>query len=238
MQSFIARHQGLLHSVLLDSSYPVRDLDPWYVSSGTVARYALDAVCARDPSCPAGSAVGAPRRAARAAARGAADRDASRAADGGRRRVRFDDPRDRRPRPGRRLRGARSTASSTRRCGRRWPATRAPLARMVAESRRFVHSGGGDPADYSNGLYWAVACADYPQLFSMSSPPAVRRAPARGGAAAPPAGRVRPVHRERVGDGRQLHPAVHGLPRLAAPAQGRARRAGRPRGRCRRRSRC
>ena len=53
VQSFISRYQGLLHSVLLDSSYPVRDLDPWYVSSGTVARSALDAVCARDPGCSA-----------------------------------------------------------------------------------------------------------------------------------------------------------------------------------------
>jgi pimeloyl-ACP methyl ester carboxylesterase len=53
VQSFISRFQGLLHSVILDSSYPVRDLDPWYVSSGTVARSAMDAVCARDPGCSA-----------------------------------------------------------------------------------------------------------------------------------------------------------------------------------------
>ena len=48
---------------------------------------------------------------------------------------------------------------------------------MVDESRRFVHSGGGDPAYYSNGLYWAVACADYPQLFSMQLHPPPSGAP-------------------------------------------------------------
>ncbi len=52
-QSFMARHADLLHSVVLDSAYPVRDLDPWYVSSATVARGAMDAVCARDAGCAA-----------------------------------------------------------------------------------------------------------------------------------------------------------------------------------------
>src|SRR3954451_9573647 len=56
VQSFIARHPELLHAVVLDSAYPVRGLDPWYASSGTAARAALDAVCARHPGCPAGSA--------------------------------------------------------------------------------------------------------------------------------------------------------------------------------------
>src|SRR4051794_34679220 len=57
VQSFAARHPELLHSVILDSAYPVRGLDPWYASSGETARTALDAVCARDPACPPGSAV-------------------------------------------------------------------------------------------------------------------------------------------------------------------------------------
>ena len=175
VQSFIARHQDLLHSVLLDSSYPVRGLDPWYVSSGTVARYALDAVCARDPSCPGGSAVdrlGALLERLRAGPL----TGTVRAADGGRRRVRVtiraivDLVQD-----------AGSEALVYRELD---PAVRAalagdpaPLARMVDESQRFVHSGGGDPAYYSNGLYWAVACADYPQLFSMQLHPPPSGAP-------------------------------------------------------------
>ena len=133
---------------------------------GDGGAHALDAVCARDPSCPAGSAVGAPRRAARAAARRAADRDAcapptaAAGACGSTIQALVDLVQD-----------AGSEALVYRELD---PAVRAalagdaaPLARMVDESRRFVHGGGGDPAYYSNGLYWAVACADYPQLFSM-----------------------------------------------------------------------
>ncbi len=44
VQHFIARHPGLLHSVVLDSAYSRRDLDPWYASSGEAARRALEIV--------------------------------------------------------------------------------------------------------------------------------------------------------------------------------------------------
>ena len=53
VQSFISRYQRHLHSVILDSTYPVRNLDPWYASSGDVARRAMDAVCERDAGCAA-----------------------------------------------------------------------------------------------------------------------------------------------------------------------------------------
>ena len=43
-QDFMARHPALLHSVILDSAYPRRDLDPWYASSGAAARVALETV--------------------------------------------------------------------------------------------------------------------------------------------------------------------------------------------------
>jgi pimeloyl-ACP methyl ester carboxylesterase len=190
VQSFISRHQDLLHSVLLDSSYPVRGLDPWYVSSATVARYALDAVCARDPSCPGGSAV-ARLGALLERMRAGPLTGTVRAADGGRRRVRVtiraivDLVQD-----------AGSEALVYRELD---PAVRAalagdpaPLARMVDESRRFVHGGGGDPGYYSNGLYWAVACSDYPQLFSMRSSRPVRRSELSARLAAPPPGAFDP----------------------------------------------
>ena len=38
VQSFISRHRERLNSVLLDSAYPVRGLDPWYASSGRGGR--------------------------------------------------------------------------------------------------------------------------------------------------------------------------------------------------------
>ena len=46
VQDFIARHPSVLHSVVLDSSYPRRGTDPWYASSGTAARAALETVSA------------------------------------------------------------------------------------------------------------------------------------------------------------------------------------------------
>jgi hypothetical protein len=51
----------------------------------------------------------------------------------------------------------------------------APLLRLAAQSHTWLHSAG--PAAYfSNGLCMAVACTDYPQLFSMQSSPDERRA--------------------------------------------------------------
>jgi pimeloyl-ACP methyl ester carboxylesterase len=43
-QSFMARHPRMLHSVVLDSAYYPRDVDPWYASSGAAARAALEIV--------------------------------------------------------------------------------------------------------------------------------------------------------------------------------------------------
>ena len=184
VQSFIARHRGLLHSVVLDSSYPVRDLDPWYVSSGTVARSAMDAVCARDPGCSAAGPGSATARLGELLAR-----------------LR------QRPIVGKGVRfGARALVDLAQDAGSEPliyreldPAVRAalagdeaPLLRLVAEDRAALHSAGGDPAYYSNGLYWAVACADYPQLFSMAAPPARRHDQLAAALLAPPAGAFDP----------------------------------------------
>jgi pimeloyl-ACP methyl ester carboxylesterase len=46
-QVFTARYPQLLRSVTLDSTYEVRDLDPWYLTSVQTARTAFDAACAR-----------------------------------------------------------------------------------------------------------------------------------------------------------------------------------------------
>ncbi|HEY6887027.1 MAG TPA: alpha/beta hydrolase [Solirubrobacter sp.] len=44
VQDYMARHPLTLHSVILDSAYARRDLDPWYASSGAAARNALETV--------------------------------------------------------------------------------------------------------------------------------------------------------------------------------------------------
>jgi hypothetical protein len=62
-----------------------------------------------------------------------------------------------------------------------------PLLRLAVQSGTYDH--GASPASYfSDGLYWAVSCVDYPQLFSMTASPAQRRTQLAASLAAPPAG--------------------------------------------------
>ncbi|HXS44755.1 MAG TPA: alpha/beta hydrolase [Solirubrobacteraceae bacterium] len=174
-QSFMGRHPDRLRAVVLDSTYPVRGLDPWYASSGEVARRALDAVCARDPAC----AIAAPGSAtARLAALVARVRSAplvgaTRDADGSRISARVD------PRT---LADMVQDAGSDPVIYRELDASvraalagdAAPILRLAGQSETYDH--GVSTADYfSNGLYMAVSCTDYPMLFSMRSSPAQRR---------------------------------------------------------------
>jgi hypothetical protein len=67
----------------------------------------------------------------------------------------------------------------------------APLLRLVAQTQSYLH--GASPADYfSNGLYFAVSCMDYPQLFSMRSTPSQRRKQLAAHLLAPPPGAFTP----------------------------------------------
>ncbi len=67
----------------------------------------------------------------------------------------------------------------------------APLLRLVAQTQSYLH--GASPADYfSNGLYFAVSCMDYPQLFSMRSTPSQRREQLAARLLSPPAGAFTP----------------------------------------------
>ncbi len=174
VQSFIARHPERLHSVTLDSAYPVRGLDPWYASSGPVARSAVDAVCARDPGCAAapGSAL-ARLRQLLAVVRRASIAGTTRGADGARVRAQVtvrtlvDFVQDAASDPV----IYRELDTSVRAA---LAGDRAPLLRLAAQAGAYDH--GVSTTDYfSNGLYAAVACTDYPQLFSLGSSPAGRR---------------------------------------------------------------
>ena len=174
-QSFMARHPGRLHSVVLDSSYAARDLDPWYGSSGRAARTALDLVCGRDVSCAAAGPGTASERLGRLLdlVRRRPITGQTRDADGSKVRARVD------PRA---VVDLVQDAGSDPVVYREFDASAraalagdpAPLLRLAAQSRTWSHSPSS--ADYfSNGLYLAVACADYPQLFAMTASPADRR---------------------------------------------------------------
>jgi pimeloyl-ACP methyl ester carboxylesterase len=187
-QSFMARHPKQLHSVTLDSAYPVVGLDPWYASSGPVARGALDIVCARDPGCANAAPGSATARLGRLLAqlRMAPITGSARDSDGSRGEARVtvrtivDLVQDAASDPViyRELDPAVSAALA---------GDKVPLLRLALQSGTYDH-GTSTPDYFSDGLYFAVSCVDYPQLFSMSGTPAQRRTQYAASIANPPAG--------------------------------------------------
>jgi pimeloyl-ACP methyl ester carboxylesterase len=175
VQSFVSRYQRQLHSVILDSTYPVRGLDPWYASSGEAARSAMDAVCARDLACSTAAPGSATARLAQllAAVRQSPIEGDTRGSDGGKVHATADV---------RALVDIVQDAGSDPVVYRELDASvraalagdRAPLLRLVAQSQAWNH-GTNDAGYFSDGLYFAVSCFDYPQLFDMRSSPDTRR---------------------------------------------------------------
>ena len=182
-QSFMARHPELLHSVTLDSSYQVLGLDPWYASSGPVAMNALNVVCSRSPGCT-GSASG---RLAQLLAqlRAAPLTGSTRDSDGSRTHVEVT--------PRTLVDLVQDAASDPVIYRELDPSVTSalagdplPLLRLAAQSNTYDH-GVSTPDYFSDGLYFAVSCVDYPQLFRMSSTPAQRRIELAASMAVPPA---------------------------------------------------
>jgi pimeloyl-ACP methyl ester carboxylesterase len=137
VQHFMARHPDMLHSVVLDSAYSPRDLDPWYASSGTAARNALEIVSPGSverltrllTALPTGISV---REVADMVQDSASDPVILRELDAS-------------------VRAALAGDA-------------VPLRRLVKQSREWSH-GTSTPDYFSDGLYWAVNCLDLPQLF-------------------------------------------------------------------------
>jgi pimeloyl-ACP methyl ester carboxylesterase len=174
-QSFMARHPGELHSVILDSAYPVVGLDVWRAAVGGASRYAMDAVCSRDPACSSTAPGSATDRLAQLLdlVRRAPISGSTRDADNSKARATIgpgtlvDLVSDAGPDPVvyRELDAAVRSALA---------GDRVPLLRLAAQSRSFDHSPDPDVI-WSAGLYFAVSCTDYPQLYDMQASPAVRR---------------------------------------------------------------
>jgi pimeloyl-ACP methyl ester carboxylesterase len=145
VQHFVARHPEALHSVVLDSAYSPRDLDPWYASSGAAARTALEIVSPGSverltrllTALPSGVSV---REVADMVQDSASDPVILRELDAS-------------------VRAA--LAGDT-----------VPLRRLVKQSREWSH-GTSTPEYFSDGLYWAVNCVDLPQLFSYTGTRAI-----------------------------------------------------------------
>jgi pimeloyl-ACP methyl ester carboxylesterase len=173
-QVYAGRHPQQLRSVVLDSAYPTYGEDAWYATQGPAMRSSFAVVCQRSPGChDAGRPFLPTLERVLAAVRKKPWRGKADDADGRRMRVTVDGPA---------LVAVAFGATYTPAFYRELTAAlrsglsgdRPPLLRLVAEA-----TGGDTDAGpvraYSEGLDAAVACHDYPQLYDMTAPPAVRQ---------------------------------------------------------------
>jgi pimeloyl-ACP methyl ester carboxylesterase len=174
-QVFASRYPGELRSVTLDSTYQVLDLDPWYTTTVVTARRAFAQACELWPACAQaahGSAwrlIGAlARRLATAPVRGETTTDQG---TRGKLTVGVETLVNLVNNAGFDPIGYRDLDAAARALLRHGFA--APLLRLAAASLGFDDTNYPLP-EFSDGLYFAVGCTDYVQLFSRTAPPAVR----------------------------------------------------------------
>ncbi|HWF79417.1 MAG TPA: alpha/beta hydrolase [Streptosporangiaceae bacterium] len=175
-QVFASRFPGQLRSVTLDSTYQVLGLDPWYTTTVVTARQAFNQACAKSAACRSVAGVhGAWARIgqlARRLTRGPVTGETV-SPDGTLTKLTvtvetlvnlvnnagFD------PVVYRDLDAAARALLQHQ--------DQAPLLRLAALSLGFDNSNF-PPPEFSDGLYFAVACTDYVQLFSRTASPAIR----------------------------------------------------------------
>ncbi len=181
-QVFAARFPSLVHSVILDSTYQVQHLDPWYRSAIGSMPTAFDAACARAPACTSAAPGSSWARLEGLAAllREHPIAGTVPGPTGSLEHVRMDivglvdlindaaaDPQ---------IYRALDAASRALVHG----GEPAPLLRLYAERLAEDEAYFGLPASsYSDGLYLAASCLDYPQLFEMGASGPVRSAQLR-----------------------------------------------------------
>ena len=174
-QAFVSRYPGLLRSVTLDSTYQVLSLDPWYASTATRARIAFDAACTRAPACAhaaPGSAwqriVLLAHRLRRSPVFGAAPNSSG---DLVHVKVGIEALVDLVNNAGFDPVVYRDLDAAGRALLHRGDA--APLVRLWALSGDYDDTNDPLPG-FSDGLYLATSCTDYPQLFDRTASPAAR----------------------------------------------------------------
>lgn len=173
-QVFAGRHPALLRSVVLDSAYPTYGESAWYPTQTPAMRRAFTLVCARSAVCAAAGRK--PMQLLTAVldhVRRQPYTGFSHDAEGTRMHVVVD---------GKTLVSVAFGATYGPTFYRELAAAlrsallgdTAGLLRLVAEATG-GSTNAGNPRNYSEGLDAAVICHDYPQLFDMTAPPAVRR---------------------------------------------------------------
>jgi pimeloyl-ACP methyl ester carboxylesterase len=172
-QAFAVRHPERVRALVLDAAYPVEDQDPWYRDLNRAMVDAFETMCARDPGCAAidGDIIGRIRELADALAdtpvTGTAP-DADRVMH----EVTVDPPLLSY------LMGVATYGFPVYReldaAGRAWleDGDPQPLLRIAAEQ---IYWGDAGPVEeFSEGLYVAVICNDYPQHWDITAPREVR----------------------------------------------------------------
>lgn len=179
-QVFAYRHPGWLRSLVLDSAYPVPMTGgetPWYPFFAPTVRQAFDKVCQRSAPCASLPGTALERLQPVIDALRAEPFDA-RAQDASGRWWRF--------RADASLLAtvmfvgapAYAVARELDAAGRAFlQGDRLPLLRLMAETLAYKdpRDARRDPRYYSVGLYAAVTCQDYAQVYDMRLPPAQRR---------------------------------------------------------------
>lgn len=191
-QAFAVRHPERLRTLVLDATYPLPGTDPAFADLVAAIRRGLRLSCARRPGCPAAQrrtdpvalvARFADRVRARPIVGWAPDYD------GALRRVRLDED------------VLVQTIGASYYSYPLWRDLLAaivaaqrgdsrPILRLAAEHR--LSTASSAPASFSEALYLAVVCHDYPQLWSPETPIARRPVEARARVAAYPRGTFTP----------------------------------------------
>jgi pimeloyl-ACP methyl ester carboxylesterase len=176
-QAFAGRHGDLLRAVILDSTWPVVGESPWYPEAAPAMRNAFDSTCQQNADCIniPGTSVGRINALLESLE---AQHFSGTAPDGNGTYVNVHAD-------GESLAYEAYSNSSESVVYRELdPASRAylengdtaPLLRLIAEnaSASMSNCDGSAASCYSAGLFVAVSCTDYPQLYNMTSPAGLR----------------------------------------------------------------
>ncbi|MDH6119716.1 pimeloyl-ACP methyl ester carboxylesterase [Kitasatospora sp. GAS204A] len=174
-QAYASRYPATLRSLTLDASYEVLGLNPWYPDTASTAHTAFDLACQRAPACTRQALAPAWATISQLATRLRAFTLTGPTTDlkGGTVNETVDlttlvdlvNNAGSDPAIYQSLQAAAQallTADDP-----------APLLRLAYQSTTYDGTTPLPP-DYSDALYFAVACTDYPQLFSMTASPAQR----------------------------------------------------------------